>query len=81
MSAHEPAAWRFSEPRTRLTPELLPAEVRDAIDQFDGRPDSTDRCLAAVDAFLADRTEENRAAARAACLAIPRPNATTGSAT
>ncbi|WP_405691103.1 TetR family transcriptional regulator [Streptomyces sp. NBC_00057] len=29
------------------------------------------RCLAAVDSFLADRTEENRAAARAAFLAIP----------
>ncbi|MER7406123.1 NADAR family protein [Streptomyces sp. NPDC000070] len=71
VSAHGLAAWRFSEPRTRLTPELLLAEVRDTIDQLNGRPDSTDRCLAAVDAFLADRTEEKRAAARAAYLAIP----------
>ncbi|MDG9710405.1 NADAR family protein [Streptomyces sp. DH10] len=70
-SAHELAAWRFSEPRTWLTPELLLAEVRDTIDQLNGRPDSTGRCLAAVDVFLADRTEENRAAARAAYLAIP----------
>ncbi|MDQ1022158.1 NADAR family protein [Streptomyces afghaniensis] len=70
-SGHELAAWRFSEPRTWLTPELLLAEVRDTIDQLNGRPDSTDRCLAAVDAFLADRTERNRAAARAAYLAIP----------
>ncbi|MFD7547662.1 NADAR family protein [Streptomyces sp. NPDC059578] len=72
-SAHELADWTFSEPESRLTPELLAAEVRDAIDQLNGRPDSTDRCLLAVDAFLADRTEENRAAARAAFLAVPEP--------
>ncbi|WP_432173237.1 NADAR family protein [Streptomyces sp. Tue6028] len=65
------AAWKFGEPRSWHTPELLLAEVRDTIDELNGRPDSTDRCLAAVDAFLADRTEEKRAAARAAYLAIP----------
>ncbi|MCX5180334.1 NADAR family protein [Streptomyces virginiae] len=70
-SAHDLASWKFSEPRTWLTPELLLAEVRDTIDQLNGRPDSTARCLAAVDAFLADRTEENRTAARASYLAIP----------
>ncbi|MFJ3234089.1 NADAR domain-containing protein [Streptomyces sp. NPDC086787] len=70
-SAHGLAAWKFSEPESRLTPELLVAEVRDTIDQLNGRPDSTGRCLAAVDVFLADRTEENRAAARAAFLAVP----------
>lgn len=36
-----------------------------------GGPDSTARCLAAVDVFMADRTEDNRAAARAAYLAVP----------
>lgn len=71
VSAHDLAAWRFAEPRTWLTPELLLAEVRDTVEQLNGRPDSTARCLAAVDVFLADRTEENRAAARAAYLAIP----------
>ncbi|MFF9854281.1 NADAR family protein [Streptomyces litmocidini] len=70
-SAHELADWKFSEPKSWLTPELLVAEVRDTIDQLNGRPDSTGRCLAAVDVFLADRTEENRAAARAAFLAVP----------
>ncbi|MER6123155.1 NADAR family protein [Streptomyces sp. NPDC001795] len=70
-SGHELAGWKFSEPRTWLTPELLLAEVRDTIDQLNGRPDSTGRCLAAVDEFLADRTEEKRTAARAAYLAIP----------
>ncbi|MFF4341782.1 NADAR domain-containing protein [Kitasatospora sp. NPDC001540] len=70
-SAHGLAGWKFGEPKSWVTPDLLVAEVRDTIDQLNGRPDSTGRCLAAVDAFLADRTEENRAAARAAFLAIP----------
>ncbi|MFB7224299.1 NADAR family protein [Streptomyces sp. NPDC056227] len=70
-SAHHLASWTFGEPCTWLTPELLLAEVRDTIDELNGRPDSTGRCLAAVDVFIGDRTEENRAAARAAYLAIP----------
>ncbi|MFE1442579.1 NADAR family protein [Streptomyces sp. NPDC058739] len=65
------AAWRFAEPRTWYTPELLLAEVRDTVDELNGRPTSTDRCLTAVDAFLADRTEERRATLREAYLAIP----------
>ncbi|PZT71938.1 MULTISPECIES: NADAR family protein [unclassified Streptomyces] len=72
VSAHDLAVWKFSEPRAWLTPKLLLAEVRDTIDQLNDRPDSTARCLAAVDVFLADRTEENRAAAHAAYLAIPK---------
>ncbi|MFG2298994.1 NADAR family protein [Streptomyces sp. NPDC048603] len=71
VSAHRLASWQFAEVHSRLTPELLLAEVRDTIDQLNGRPDSTDRCLAAVDVFLADRTEDHRAAARRAYLAIP----------
>ncbi|MDQ8702582.1 NADAR family protein [Streptomyces sp. LHD-70] len=70
-SGHELAAWQFSEPSTWLTPEILLAEVRDTIEQLNRRPDSTARCLAAVDVFLVERTEENRAAARAAYRAIP----------
>ncbi|MFH8254042.1 NADAR family protein [Streptomyces roseolus] len=70
-SAHHLASWTFDEPDTWLTPELLLAEVRDTIDELNDRPDSTGRCLAAVDVFLAERTEENRSAARAAYLAIP----------
>ncbi|GHC45979.1 NADAR family protein [Streptomyces cinnamoneus] len=70
-SVHELGGWTFGDPYTTLTPELLVAEVRDTIDELNGRPDTTGRCLAAVDVFLADRTEENRAAARAAYLAIP----------
>ncbi|QKW23402.1 NADAR family protein [Kitasatospora sp. NA04385] len=70
-SAHELADWKFGEPESWITPESLVAEVRDTIDRLNGRPDSTGRCLAAVEVFLADRTEENRSAARAAFLAIP----------
>lgn len=70
-SGHELASWKFAEPYMWITPELLLAEVRDTIDQLNERPDSMDRCLALVDVFLADRTEANRAAARAAYLAIP----------
>ncbi|WP_420082156.1 NADAR family protein [Streptomyces sp. JL4002] len=72
-AAAELADWKFGEPESWITPELLVAEVRDTIDELNGRPDSTDRCLAAVDVFLADRTEENREAARAAFLAVPEP--------
>lgn len=54
--------WKFSEPRHWTTPDQLVAEIRDTIDQLNDRPDSTARCLAAVDAFLAGPTEENRAA-------------------
>lgn len=64
--------WKFSEPRNWTTPDQLVAEIRDTIDQLNERPDSTERCLAAVDVFLAERTEENRAAARTAFLAIPK---------
>lgn len=70
-SAHHLASWTFGKPDSRLTPDLLLAEVRDTVDELNGRPDSTARCLAAVDVFIADRTEENRAAARAAYLEIP----------
>lgn len=70
-SGHDLAGWTFHEPCTWLTPELLLAEVRDTIDQLNGRPDSRDRCLAAVGAFLADRTEERRAAVRDTYHAIP----------
>ncbi|UWM51628.1 hypothetical protein N0X72_22910 [Streptomyces carpaticus] len=64
VSAPELATWRFADPQTRLTPELLLAEIRATVDRLNQRPDSTGRCLAAVDTYLADRTEENLAAAR-----------------
>lgn len=70
-SAHHLAAWTFAEPQTWLTPEMLLGEVRDDIDQLNGRPDSTDRCLAALEVFRDQPTENNRTALRQAYEAIP----------
>ncbi|MFJ8233025.1 NADAR family protein [Streptomyces sp. NPDC094448] len=70
-SGHDLAEWTFGTPRTWHTAEQLLAEVRDTVEELNGRPDSTDRCLAAVDRFMADRTEANRLAVRTAYYAIP----------
>ncbi|MET9634178.1 hypothetical protein ABZX92_42670 [Lentzea sp. NPDC006480] len=70
-SALHLGAWKFAEPRSWITAGALLAEVRDDVDQLAGRPDSTARCLAAVDVFLAEQTEENRAKLRDAYAAIP----------
>ncbi|MFJ6120239.1 NADAR family protein [Streptomyces sp. NPDC092129] len=70
-SAHHLASWKFAEPKTWLTPELLLGEVRDDIDNLNGRPDSTGRCLSAVDVFRDEPTETNRTAVREAYEAIP----------
>lgn len=70
-SAHHLASWKFTEPRMWLTPQMLLGEIRDDIDQLSGRPHSTARCLAALDAFRSQPTEDNRAALREAYEAIP----------
>ena len=70
-SAHHLAVWKFAEPQTWLTPEMLLGEVRDDIDRLNGRPDSTDRCLAALEVFRDQPTEDHRAVLRQAYEAIP----------
>ncbi|MEZ0111799.1 putative NAD-dependent protein-ADP-ribosyltransferase YbiA (DUF1768 family) [Catenulispora sp. EB89] len=70
-SAHHLASWKFAEPKTWLTPEMLLGEVRDTIDDLNQRPNSSARCRAAVDVFLADQTDENRQALRTAYEAVP----------
>jgi len=70
-SAHHLASWKFAEPRTWLTPEMILGEVRDTIDDLNQRPNSSARCRAAVDVFLADQTDENRQALRTAYEAVP----------
>ncbi|MGW4657318.1 NADAR family protein [Streptomyces sp. NPDC004279] len=70
-SARHLASWKFAEPKTWLTPEMLLGEVRDDIDNLNGRPDSTGRCLSAVDVFRDEPTETNRTAVREAYEAIP----------
>ncbi|MBE1469104.1 DUF7638 domain-containing protein [Kibdelosporangium phytohabitans] len=48
-SVHHLGAWTFAEPSSWLTPDMLLGEVRDTIDQLNGRPDSADRCMAVLE--------------------------------
>ncbi|RKS09912.1 hypothetical protein DFP74_5657 [Nocardiopsis sp. Huas11] len=71
-SLHGVGSWRFADPRSSTDAESLLGEIRDEIDGLNGRPDSGDRCRAALEAFLDDSSEDRRADLRAAYLAIPR---------
>ncbi|MFL1382374.1 NADAR family protein, partial [Nocardiopsis protaetiae] len=70
-SVHGLGEWRFAEPYSYTDADCLLAEVRDTVEELNGRPTTSDRCLAALDAFLADPGEDRRAALRAAYLGIP----------
>ncbi|MFI9236334.1 NADAR family protein [Streptomyces sp. NPDC053079] len=70
-AVHETVQWEFSKVNGHLTPESLYAEIRDDIDDLNGRPDSTDRAWRALHEFRADPTEERRAVLRAAYEEIP----------
>lgn len=71
ISAFELGRWKAAKPMFGLTPEMLLGEVADDIEKLNGRPDSTDRCLAALDRYLDSRDEADRRALRDAYLAIP----------
>jgi hypothetical protein len=62
-SVHHLASWRFAELQSWITPERLLGEVADEIDKLNDRPDSTGRCLLALDQYLQSRSEEDRARA------------------
>jgi predicted NAD-dependent protein-ADP-ribosyltransferase YbiA (DUF1768 family) len=70
-SAHDLASWRFTDPQTWVFADDLLGEVADEIDRLNGRPDSTDRCLQALDRFLETRSEPDRDVLRDAYRAIP----------
>lgn len=70
-AVHETVEWEFSKVNGHLTPESLYAEIRDDIDDLNGRPDSTARAWRAVHEFRAEPTEERRAVLRAAYEEIP----------
>ncbi|MEO3802467.1 NADAR family protein [Nonomuraea sp. B1E8] len=70
-SAHDLARWRFGEVVCWTTAEELLGEVVDAIDRLNGRPDSTDRCVAAALRYVDSRSETDRIVLRDAYLAIP----------
>ena len=59
-NAHHLATWKFAEPWT-IGAELLVGEVADEIEQLNGRPTSSERCMQAVERFVADPSDENRA--------------------
>lgn len=65
------ADWKFAEPETWLTPELLLAEVADEIEKLNGRPGSGERCRAAAWGYVGERTEQKRMALREAYFAVP----------
>lgn len=70
-SAHLLAYWKFAEPKAVIDGDALVGEVADLIDELSDRPTSSDRCVAAVDRFLDQPTEENRLVIRDAYYAIP----------
>ncbi|MDT0327304.1 NADAR family protein [Nocardiopsis lambiniae] len=70
-SAHGLAEWRFADPYSYTDADCLLAEVRDTVEELNGRPTSSDRCVEALDAFLAEPDETRRTALRTAYLEIP----------
>lgn len=72
ISAFDLGRWKATKPLFGLTPEMLLEEVADDIEKLNGRPDSTDRCLAALDRYLQSRDEADRLALRELYLAIPQ---------
>ncbi|MFD0685819.1 NADAR family protein [Actinomadura fibrosa] len=71
ISAFELGRWKAAQPRFGLTAGMLLGEVADDIETLNGRPDSTDRCMAVLDRYLETREEADRRALREAYLAIP----------
>lgn len=69
-SAHLLGSWRFIEPHYIDGNQLI-LEVADTIAELQRAPSSSDRCLEALDTYLADRSEESRLALRKAYLEIP----------
>ena len=69
--AHDLSSWRVAEPHCTISPEELLGEINDKIAVLNGGDTSVDRCYALVETYLAERTEENREALRAAYEAIP----------
>lgn len=58
--AHEVASWTFADVESWIDADELYAEVVDQVETLNGRPGSSDRCLEALDVYLADQTEPNR---------------------
>ena len=59
-SGHALARWTFTNVKSEATADDLLGEVADIIDQLNGRPDSSARCLAALERYLDAPTETMR---------------------
>lgn len=70
-SGHLVGAWTFAPPTSSISADELYGEVVDEIDRLTGRPTSSDRCRAALDRYLATRTEADREQLAATYLAVP----------
>ncbi|MFC5821919.1 NADAR family protein [Nonomuraea harbinensis] len=70
-SAHQLASWKLAEPSMSVTADDLLGQVADAIEQLNGRPDSSRRCWLAIEKYMDTRSEEDRRALRQAYQAIP----------
>ncbi|HEX6800630.1 MAG TPA: NADAR family protein [Ktedonobacterales bacterium] len=70
-NVHQLVTWHFDQPESWLTPQQLIAEVADEIEHLAGRPTSEDRCLAVLETYLDDPTDEHLAALRDAYFSVP----------
>jgi ribA/ribD-fused uncharacterized protein len=70
-SVHHLVSWTFDEPEVWLTSEQLIAEVADEIERLAKRPTTSDKCLAALDNYLDEPTDEHLTALRDAYFAVP----------
>jgi predicted NAD-dependent protein-ADP-ribosyltransferase YbiA (DUF1768 family) len=73
-SYHLTTGWRFEDVHSSIGHEAFLAEVADLIEELNDRPNSSERCRAAIDRYLEDRTPAARRALREAYLAIPEHN-------
>ena len=70
-SVHHLGLWELTNPGTALDAEGLFLEVLDEIERLNDRPDSSQRCLTALDAYLRDPTSDRLGELREAYAAIP----------
>ncbi|MFB4268771.1 NADAR family protein [Nonomuraea sp. GTA35] len=70
-SADHLASWRMARTTMHMTAEGLLGEVADAIDELNGRPDSSERCWMAIERYMETRSEDDLRALREAYLAVP----------
>lgn len=69
--AHHLGQWRFEHPHCITATQLI-AEVEDTLAELQGRPGSSQRFGEVLESFLADQSDANRSALRAAYHAIPQ---------